>query len=64
MWPGSATREPPPSRWSSVTTANLLDIAEDAVITQRIRERVASDTGERIPMDDLAKELGINLDSL
>ena len=42
----------------------LLDIAEDAVIAQRIRDRDSVDTGERIPMSDLARELGINLDTL
>ena len=57
-------RKPEAVLLSFETFQVLLDIAEDAVITQRIRERVASDTGERIPMDDLAKELGINLDSL
>ena len=57
-------RKPEAVLLSFETFQVLLDIAEDAVITQRIRERVASDTGERIPMADLAKELGINLDSL
>ena len=57
-------RKPEAVLLSFETFQVLLDIAEDAVITQRIRERVASDTGERIPMVDLAKELGINLDSL
>lgn len=42
----------------------LLDIAEDIVIAQRIRERDASDTGERTSLADVAAELGVDLDAL
>lgn len=57
-------RKPEAVLLSFETFQVLLDIAEDAVITQRIRDREATDNGERVPMADLARELGINLDTL
>jgi PHD/YefM family antitoxin component YafN of YafNO toxin-antitoxin module len=46
------------------TFALLLDIAEDLVIAERIRERAANDNGRRTSLGDVAAELGIDLDSL
>jgi hypothetical protein len=41
----------------------LLDpIIEDLVIAARVRERLANDDGERFSLDDVAGELGIDLD--
>lgn len=42
----------------------LLDIAEDAYLAERARERLAKDTGERISLEDVAAEFNINLDDL
>jgi hypothetical protein len=42
----------------------LLDVAEDVAIAQRIRERLASDSGERTPLGELASELGVDLSEL
>lgn len=42
----------------------LLDIAEDLVIAERLRERDAADSGRRTTLRDAATELGIDLDSL
>lgn len=42
----------------------LMDIAEDIAIAERIREREASDSGERISLGALADELGIDLEQL
>lgn len=42
----------------------LLDIAEDVVVAQRLRERLASDTGNRTSLGDVAVEFGIDLDDL
>lgn len=42
----------------------LLDVAEDIVIGERIRERDASDDGARTTLGDLAAELGVDLDEL
>lgn len=42
----------------------LLDVAEDIVIAERIREREAADTGARTSLADLASELGVDLDDL
>ena len=42
----------------------LLDVAEDAVLAQRIRERDANDSGERLSLVQVANELGIDLDTL
>lgn len=36
----------------------LMDIAEDIAIAQRLRERLAADTGNRISLGDIAAELG------
>jgi len=40
----------------------LLDVAEDILIGERIRERRAADTGHRTSLADAAAELGIDLD--
>lgn len=42
----------------------LMDIAEDIAIGERIREREATDSGERISLGALADELGIDLEQL
>lgn len=42
----------------------LMDIAEDIAIAERIREREATDSGERISLGALADELGIDLEQL
>ena len=42
----------------------LMDIAEDIAIGERIREREATDSGERISLTALADELGIDLEQL
>lgn len=42
----------------------LLDIAEDLTIAERIRERDASDTGERISLREVAANFDIDLDAL
>lgn len=42
----------------------LLDVAEDIVIGERIREREATDTGGRTSLADLAAEFGVDLDDL
>lgn len=42
----------------------LLDIAEDVVIAERIRERLEADTGNRTSLSEVAAEFGIDLDEL
>lgn len=42
----------------------LLDVAEDIAISERIRERGASDSGVRSTLADVAAELGVDLDDL
>jgi PHD/YefM family antitoxin component YafN of YafNO toxin-antitoxin module len=42
----------------------LLDVAEDIVIAERIRERDARDSGNRTTLAEAAAELGIDLDEL
>ena len=42
----------------------LLDVAEDLVIAERIRERAASDNGRRTSLGEVAAEFGIDLDAL
>lgn len=42
----------------------LLDLAEDLVIAERLRERAAADTGRRTSLGDIAAEFGIDLDTL
>lgn len=42
----------------------LLDVAEDVAIGQRIRERLATDSGARTSLDALADELDVDLDTL
>jgi PHD/YefM family antitoxin component YafN of YafNO toxin-antitoxin module len=42
----------------------LLNAAEDIVIAERIRERSAADAGGRTSLDDVARELGVDLDAL
>lgn len=40
----------------------LLEVAEDIAIAERVRGRVAADSGNRTPLGDLASELGVDLD--
>lgn len=42
----------------------LLDVAEDIAIAQRIREREATDDGQRTTLEEVAAELGIDLEAL
>lgn len=42
----------------------LLDVVEDIVIAQRIRERDATDSGARATLAQAAEELDIDLDEL
>ncbi len=42
----------------------LLDVAEDIAIAERVRERLASDSGNRTSLGDLATELEVDLDEL
>ena len=42
----------------------LIDVAEDVAILQRVRERLAADSGERTSLEDVAAELGIDLSEL
>ena len=40
----------------------LLDVAEDIAIAERIREREATDDGQRTTLAEVAAELGIDLE--
>lgn len=42
----------------------LLDLAEDIVIVQRVREREATDAGNRTSLADVAGEFDVDLDEL
>lgn len=42
----------------------LLEIAEELDIAERVRERDASDDGTRFTLEEVAEEIGIDLDSL
>ncbi|TEX48256.1 MAG: hypothetical protein B7C54_00430 [Acidimicrobiales bacterium mtb01] len=42
----------------------LLDVAEDIVIGERIRERAANDNGRRTSLGEVAADFGIDLDGL
>ncbi len=42
----------------------LIDVAEDIVLGQRVRERAATDTGDRTTLGDAATRFGIDLDTL
>lgn len=42
----------------------LLEVAEDIIISERVREREASDTGGRTSLADVAAELEVDLDEL
>jgi PHD/YefM family antitoxin component YafN of YafNO toxin-antitoxin module len=42
----------------------LMDVAEDIVIGERIRERASSDSGRRTSLNDVASVFGIDLDNL
>lgn len=42
----------------------LVEMAEDAAIAQTIRDRAATDNGNRTSLGELAAELGIDLDAL
>jgi len=55
-------REPEAALIPYATFQLLLDIAEDLVIAERIREREERDSGERISLGDLADELGFTLE--
>ena len=47
---------------SFATFELLCDVAEELVITDRIRERSAADSGDRTALADVACEFGIDLD--
>lgn len=57
-------REPEAALLPYQTFLLLMDIAEDIAIAERIREREATDSGERISLGALADELGIDLNQL
>ena len=40
----------------------LLDVAEDIAIAERVRERVAADSGARRTLAEVAADLGVELD--
>jgi antitoxin StbD len=42
----------------------LLELAEDIVVAQRVREREAADSGARTSLARVAEELGVDLDEL
>lgn len=42
----------------------LLDIAEDLVIAERVRERDAADSGQRTSLGDVAAMFDVDLDEL
>lgn len=42
----------------------LLEVAEDAAIARRVRERDASDTGNRTSLADAAAEFDVDIDEL
>lgn len=42
----------------------LLEVAEDIVLAQRVRERAATDDGTRVTLAEAADRFGINLDDL
>ena len=46
------------------TFVAMMETMEDLAIAERLREREASDTGERVTLAELADELGIDLDAL
>lgn len=41
-----------------------LDYADDLAIVTEVRKREATDTGERITLEELAESVGINLDEV
>ena len=57
-------REPEAALMPYRTFLLLMDIAEDIAIAERIREREATDSGERISLGALADELGFDLEQL
>lgn len=57
-------REPEAALLPYASFVLLMDIAEDIAIAERIREREASDSGERISLGALADELGFDLEQL
>ena len=57
-------REPEAVRRPCQSFVMLMDIAEDIAIAERIREREATDSGDRISLGALADELGIDLEQL
>lgn len=42
----------------------LLDVAEDIVLAQRVRERAATDDGTRVTLAEAAARFGLDLDDL
>lgn len=42
----------------------LLEVAEDVVIAERVRERDATDSGNRTTLAEFASEFGVDLDEL
>lgn len=57
-------RKPEAVLLSFETFQVLLDIVEDALIHERLRERESNDDGIRYTLDEVASELNINLDNL
>ena len=57
-------RKPEAVLLSFQTYQILLDIAEDVLLAERVRERDNHDTGERTSLADIAAKLDINLESL
>jgi PHD/YefM family antitoxin component YafN of YafNO toxin-antitoxin module len=49
---------------SFATFELLCDVAEELVITDRIRERSAADSGDQTALADVACEFGVDLDEL
>lgn len=42
----------------------LMEVAEDIAITQRVRTRLAEDTGNRTSLGEVAEELDVDLEDL
>ena len=57
-------RKPEAVLLSYETFQVLLDVVEDAMLHDRIRERRGTDDGVRHTLDEVAAELNINLDNL
>ena len=55
-------RNPQAALLSYETLRLLLDLAEDAVIAERVRECDAADSGNRTTLAEFASELAVDLD--